>query len=174
MAQLNDVFTPTTVNGASGFIAALVVNLQTEENRLAQISGSGPGVPDANGNIVPGTIRAGHILTYGPNGTVILGTSPDLSTSFSKLFFVAISNTVGPSGAASSIVTCAHGGIRFDTSIYNPAGVYTVGAPLIAVNGVLEPKVLGDNKQVVGYVGPRGLQSGVLDVLFPQSGGGRY
>jgi hypothetical protein len=40
-----------------------------------------------------------------------------------------------------------------------------------ATPGILTPKSLGDNRQIVGFVGPRGVLNGVLDVFMPQTTG---
>ena len=102
------------------------------------------------------------------NGDVDLATSATLDSANAKLMFVVFSGDDDFSGATAGAVNCVHGGCRFDTEKYNTAQSFTPGVALIAVSGILNLKVAVDHKQVVGFVGPRGVLNGVLDVIMPQ------
>ena len=160
-----------TPNGAKGSIAATFVPTEIAN---AQIAGTGPGVPDVNGNIPFGTMVEGHIVVLNSSGTLDLLTSGDLSAVFSVIPWVVWAGDDERSSIASGKVAVIHGGCRFDTEKYDTAQTYVKGNPLIAVAGLLSPKVLADNKQIVAYVGERGAVNGVLDVIMPQGIGGRY
>lgn len=159
------------INGAK---AGIYESFEPLEVANAFALGTGPGVPDDFGTIQPGTIVPGHIVTLTASGGVDLATSPDLSAVLSVMMWVVFSGDDDFSGAAAGAVNVIHGGCRFDTEKFDTAQTYTVGAPLIALSGLLLPKTFGDNKQVVGYVGPRSVLNGVLDVFMPQSAGGRF
>ena len=158
------------INGAK---AGIYESFEPTEVANAYALGTGPGVPDDNGTPQPGTIEPGHVVTLAATGTVGLATSPDLSAALSILMWVVFSGDDDFSGSAAGQMNCVHGGTRFDTQKYS-AAAYTPGIPLIVSAGLLTPKVLGDNRQTFGYVGPRGELNGVLDVFMPQSTGSRY
>ena len=52
-------------------------------------------------------------------------------------------------------------------------GIVLAGNPRIFSAGMDVPYLLslGDNRQIVGFVGPRGVLNGVLDVFMPQTTG---
>lgn len=155
------------INGAK---AGIYESFTPVEIFNAYASGTGPGVPDDNGTIVAGTIEPGHIVAVSSaSGTVDLASSPTLSSAMPIMPFVVFSGDDDFSGATAGAVNCVHGGCRFDTEKYNTASSYTPGAPLVAVSGVVQPKASAtDHIQIVGFVGPRGVLNGVLDVLMPQ------
>lgn len=159
------------INGAK---AGIYESFEPLEVTNALATGTGPGMPDANGTPQPGTIEPGHIVAMASNGSMDLATSPDLSAALSIMMWLVFSGDDDFSGSATGQMNCVHGGCRADTEKFDAAQSYVPGIPLIAAAGILTPKVLGDNKQVVAYVGPRTVLNGVLDVFMPQGGGGRY
>jgi hypothetical protein len=172
--KLSQKFNVTGRDPINGAKAGIYESFQPVEVANALIAGSGPGVPDVNGTPTPGTIEPGHIVAMSASGDVALATSPDLSAAHSIMMWVVFSGDDDFSGSMVGQVNCFHGGARFDTEKFNVASSYTPGLPLIANGGSLDVKVLADNKQIVGYVGPRGVVNGVLDVFMPQSAGARY
>lgn len=159
------------INGAK---AGIYESFTPVEVLNAYSTGVGPGVPDDNGTPTPGTIEPGHIISMAASGAIQLATSPLLNAALPIMMFVVFSGDDDFSGAASGTVNAIHGGCRFDTEKFNTAASYTPGAPLFASNatpGILTPKSFGDNRQIVGFVGPRGVLNGVLDVFMPQTTG---
>lgn len=157
------------INGAK---AGIYESFTPVEIFNAYATGTGPGVPDDNGTIVAGTVEPGHIVAIsGASGTVDLATSPNLNSANAIMLFVVFSGDDDFSGATAGAVNCVHGGCRFDTEKFNTASSYTPGDALIVSAGIVAPKVVGDHRQIVGFVGPRGVLNGVLDVLMPQSTG---
>lgn len=173
MAKLTEKFTLTGRANIPGCSAAIFESVDVAEMVAAAAAGSGPGVPDAMGTIQPGTIVAGHIVELDASGNAVLGTSPDLNAGNSKMLWLVVTGNNDWSGMSARKINVAHGGLRADTEKFDAAQSYTPGAPLIAAAGLLTPKVFGDNRQVVGYVGTRAVQNGVLDFFMVQ-GGGRY
>ena len=156
------------INGAK---AGIYESFQPVEVANALIAGIGPGVPDNDGTPTPGTIVPGHIVAMSSTGDIDLFTSAVISGGgavLPSLPFVVFSGDDDFSGSFVGQVNCVHGGCRFDTEKFNTAVAYTPGTPLIAVAGLLAPKVLADAKQIIGFVGPRGVINGVLDVIMPQ------
>jgi uncharacterized protein YaiE (UPF0345 family) len=156
------------INGAK---AGIYESFTPVEVLNAYATGTGPGVPDDNGTIVAGTISPGHIVSLVASGAVDLASSPNLNSANAIMMFVVFSGDDDFSGATSGAMNCVHGGCRFDTEKFDSAQSYTPGAALIASSGLLTPKTVGDHLQIVGFVGPRGVLNGVLDVLMPQSSG---
>jgi len=169
MALISEKFTLRTEMPLTGATAGIWMTLDTAEAVAARAAGTGPSVPDSNGTPAAGTILRGQGVSYNSSGNIELGTSPDLSSVVGKLFFVVFAGNNDFSGRFSNgKVVVIHGGCRFDTEKY-ASGSFTKGAPLQLVAGVWTQKVYGDHKQIVGYVGPRGLANGVLDVVMPQT-----
>ena len=156
------------INGAK---AGIYESFAPVEVLNAYATGTGPGVPDDNGTIVAGTILPGHVVALTAAGAVDFTTSPNLSSANTMMLFVVFSGDDDFSGAVSGQVNCFHGGARFDTERFDTAQSYTPGAALIVSAGILTPKVVGDHAQILGFVGPRGVLNGVLDVFMPQSTG---
>lgn len=153
------------INGAK---SGIYESFQPQEVATAYITGTGPGVPDVNGTPTPGTIEPGHVISLNTSGNAVLATSPDVTAVLPIMMWVVFSGDDDFSGSAVGQINCFHGGARFDTEKFNTAVAYTIGAPLTASSGLLVPKVFGDNLQIVGFVGPRGVLNGVLDVFMPQ------
>lgn len=175
MPKNTSKFTPSGRDPLNGFKSGIYESFTPVEVLNAFASGTGPGVADDNGTPTPGTIECGHIVSMAASGGMELATSPDLSAAFSKMLWVVFSGDDDFSGSFVGAINCFHGGARFDTEKFNTAQTYTPGAPLVASAGLLTPKAAyNDHIQVLGYVGPRGVLSGVLDVLMPQSAGAGY
>lgn len=167
--KLSQKFNPNTMQPLNAAPGGLWLSIQTAEHAAAELVGTGAGTPDVNGTITAGTFVPGTVMAQTSAGVFDRMTSQDLSANMPKLPFVAFSGTDDFSGRVVGAPLAFHGGARFDTEMYNTASSYTPGAPLISVAGVVEPKAAaGDHIQIVGFVGPRGLANGVLDVLMPQ------
>lgn len=168
MALINEKFTLRTEMALPGASAGIWMTLDTQEAVDARAAGIGPSVPDENGTPARGTILRGQGVTFNAQGNVVLATSPDVTAALPKLLLVVFAGNNDFSGAFSNgKVVCIHGGCRFDTEKYG-AGPFTPNAPLYLNAGVWSLSVLGDHKQIAGFVGPRGLNGGVLDVIMPQ------
>lgn len=135
----------------------------------AYATGTGPGTPDTDGTITPGTVVGGMIVTPDSSGLAALMTSPTLNSAGIPLLpYVVFSGDDDFSGAMSGVVIAVHGPGRLDTDQFVGSSGYTPGVMLVATAGKWDIKVGSDNKQVVGWVGPRGLDNGVLDVIAVQ------
>jgi hypothetical protein len=165
---LSQKFTLSGRDPINGAKSGIYESFQPVEIAAAYVAGTGPGVATDAGTIALGTLSPGHIVAMNANGDVDLATSATLDSANAKLMFVVFSGDDDFSGATSGAVNCVHGGCRFDTEKYNTAQSFTPGAALIAVVGILNPKAAVDHKQIVGFVGPRGVLNGVLDVIMPQ------
>lgn len=168
--KLNEKFTLRTEMPLTGGVAGIWLVMKPKEVADAEQAGTGPGVPDpVTGTFAPGTIVAGYGVELDANGLAILGSSPNISSAFAKMFFVVFAGDNDYGGAFAGKIVGIHGGVRFDTEKYT-AGSYVIGTPLILVSGVWQAKAaVGDHIQAVGIVGPRGLANGVLDVIMPQT-----
>lgn len=168
MALINEKFTLRTEMPLPGGQAGIWMTLDTQEAVDARAAGTGPGVPDENGTPAPGTILRGHGVTYNSSGNIVKATSVDVTAALPQLLMVVFAGNNDYSGRFSDgKVVTVHGGVRFDTEKYG-AGPFTANTPLYLATGVWTPSVLGDHKQIAGWVGPRGLANGVLDVVMPQ------
>ena len=165
---LSQKFTLSGRDPVNGAKAGIYESFQPVEIAAAYVAGTGPGVATDAGTIALGTLSPGHIVAMNANGDVDLASSAVLDVANPKLLFVVFSGDDDFSGATAGAVNCVHGGCRFDTEKYNTAQSFTPGAALIATSGILNLKVINDHKQVVGFVGPRGVLNGVLDVIMPQ------
>jgi hypothetical protein len=165
---LSQKFTLSGRDPINGAKSGIYESFQPAEIAAAYVAGTGPGVATDVGTIALGTISPGHIVAMNANGDVELATSLVLGTVNPTLMFVVFSGDDDFSGATAGAVNCVHGGCRFDTEKYNTSQNFAPGVALIAVSGILNPKVATDHKQVVGFVGPRGVLNGVLDVIMPQ------
>lgn len=161
-----------------GARASLYESFDPAEMVAAIAAGTGPGVPNRVGTLVPGVIEAGHWVMMDTNGNFVLATSPDLSSALSIMcWFVATGDN--DTGVAARKMNCVHGGFRAVTTKFDTAQSYTKGVPLIVSAGILTPKILGDNKQIVAYVGTEGSFTGsdgetqLLDI-FGAYGAPRY
>jgi len=151
-----------------GCRGAIYESFNTAEMVAALAAGTGPGVRDSDLVMTPGTIVPGHIVELDSSGNATLATSPDLSAALPKMMWLVVTGNNDWAGMDAQKINCAHGGLRARTEKFDAAQTYTVGLPLIVSAGILTPKVLGDHKQVVGYVGPGTVDSGVLDFFMVQ------
>lgn len=166
--KLTEKFNLRSMNPMPGALSGLWISLQPKEVADAYAAGTGPGVADTQGTPTPGTLVPGQIVVLDANGQCVLMTSQDLTANMPKLPFVLFSGDNDFSGSFVGEVLAFHGGSRLDTEKFD-AGSYTPGLPLIANAGNFALKAAAaDHIQIVGYVGPRGAQNGVLDVLVPQ------
>ena len=168
MALINEKFTLRTEMPLTGGVAGIWMTLNTQEAVDAMAVGAGPGVPDENGTFVGGTILRGFGVTFNSLGNVVKATSVDVTAALPQLLMVVFAGNNDFSGRFSNAkVVVVHGGVRFDTEKFG-AGPFTPNVPLTLTAGVWNLSVLGDHKQIAGWVGPRGLANGVLDVIMPQ------
>lgn len=126
----------------------------------------------SEGTPIAGVIPPGAIVTMDPaNGTALLATTGNVTTSRlnAKMVFVTIDGNKDFSGAFVQKLTVLHGGFTMLTDQYD-AGSYSPGT-LVSFNGG-KVKVAGVDDQIIGAVGPAGLDSinGVLEVIVPQGG----
>lgn len=168
MALINEKFTLRTEMALPGASAGIWMTLDTQEAVDARAAGVGPSVPDDNGTPARGTILRGQGVTFNSLGNVVLATSGDMTSVLPKLLLVVFAGNNDFSGSFSNgKVVCIHGGCRFDTEKFG-AGPFTPNTPLSLTAGVWTLSAHGDHKQIAGFVGPRGLANGVLDVIMPQ------
>lgn len=165
---LSEKSRPTANRPQEGALGGLWMNLVPAEIASALGANTGPGTPSDSGSPTLGTLKAGMIVCLDTNGNAVLMTSQDITANMPKLPFVVFSGDDNFHGAYVGNMPCYHGGARLDTDQFD-AGTYTPGAPLIANAGKFAPKAaVADHIQVVGFVGPRGVQNGILDVMMPQ------
>jgi hypothetical protein len=113
------------------------------------------------------------IVTPNAAGTYDLMVSPTVNSAQPILPFVVFEGDDDFSGAATGVVIAVNGPGRMDTDQIDPGASSAAFQPAVALTassanpGTWTPKVGSDNRQIVGYVGPRGLNNGVLDVLAP-------
>lgn len=167
--RFQDRYQPSTEAPKEAFYACLGLSeILAQEIATAYGVGTGPGTPDVMGLIQPGTIVPGTIVMMASDGTWVPGTSPVLSGGGAvlplPLFFVH-EGDVDLTGRQVGRLTALRGLARFYTTAVNGSS-FGFGAPLIANAGNFEIKVLGDGKQIVGWVGPDGFRDGRLDVIF--------
>ena len=154
----------------TGGVAGIWLVMKPKEVADAEQAGSGPGVPDpTTGTPVPGTVVPGYGVELDSNGLAVLGSSPNVSSAFAKMFFVVFAGDNDYGGAFVGKIVGIHGGVRFDTEKYT-AGSYVIGTPLILASGFWQSKAAAaDHIQAVAIIGPRGVLNGVLDVIMPQT-----
>lgn len=140
---------------------------------LAQvIPVSGGMTLNSEGTPVPGTIPAGAIVVMDTSGYAVLASSGDLGASplNKQLTFVTIDGNKDFSGSFVQKLTVLQGGFTMKTDQYE-SGSYLPGKLVSFVNGKVRLATL-DGDQIIGAVGPNGLDSvnGVLEVVVPQGG----
>jgi hypothetical protein len=125
------------------------------------------GTPVA-GVIPPGAIVSMNVTT----GEAELATTGDVVANRlnAKMAFVTIDGNKDFSGSFVQKLTVLHGGFTMLTDQYD-TGSYTPGK-LVSFNAG-KVKLAGATDQIIGVVGPAGLDSvnGVLQVIVPQGGG---
>lgn len=174
MSILTDKFQMVTKDPLPGAYGGIWDVLVPEEMAAASLAGSGPGVPDSAGTVAAGTIAPGSLLMMTSTGTLELAESPDISAAMPVMIWVAMEGDVDFSSSYAGQVTVVHGGMRIETTLFVAGSTYTPGVPLIAASGAdagsLDVKAaFGDHIQIVGYVGPNGVNAdGVLDAYIVQ------
>lgn len=139
---------------------------------LAQVLAVPGGVTyNSEGTPIAGVIPAGAIVTMNGTGEAVLATTADVVASRlnAKMVFVTIDGNKDFSGSFVQKLTVLHGGFTMLTDQYD-AGAYTPGT-LVSFN-VGKIKIAGATDQIIGVVGPAGLDAvnGVLQVIVPQGG----
>lgn len=168
--KLSQKFNMRAMNPMPGGLSGIWMSVQATEVATAIATGTGPGVADDTGTPQAGTITPGQIVVVNAQATLDLASSPDLTAGVPILPFVVFSGDDDFSGSLVGDLLICHGGTRFDTEKYDGI-TYNPGDWLIAsatTPGNVAPKVVGDHKQIIAQVGPRGLQNGVLDVVMFQ------
>lgn len=167
--RFQDRYAPATESPKEAFYACLGLSeILAQEIANAYAQGTGPGTPDTMGLIQPGTIVPGTIVMLASDNTWVPGTSPVLSGGgavLPKPLFFVHEGDVDLTGRQVGRLTALRGLARFYTTAVNGL-TFAANDPLIANAGNFEIKVLGDGKQIVGWVGPDGLRDGRLDVIF--------
>jgi len=167
--QFNQNYYPMTETPKEGAYACLGLSEQlAQEVANAFEAGTGPGTPDANGFMTVGTPAPGSVVMLDTDGTWIAGVSPEVtggSAALPKALFFVHQGVTEQMGASVGRLVALRGMASFLTNKVNGTS-FTVGAPLIAVGGNFQIKVLGDAKQIVGWVGPLGYADGRLDVMY--------
>lgn len=138
------------------------------ENVAALEAGTGPGMRATSGFITPGTLKPGSIVEMNSDGNWVAGSSPTLNDTLPKGLFFLHQGNVEEQGAVSGRLIAMRGAARFETDAVT-GSTFAPGDPLYAASGNFVLKVQGDNRQLVGFVGPKGYANGVLDVIFEAS-----
>lgn len=127
-----------------------------------------------NGTPKPGTIAPGAIVTMDTDGHAVLATTPVVSGEGAVdplLVFVTVDGNMNYSGSFVQKLTVLHGGVTIETDQFHP-GAYAPGALVTYRDGRIALRAAA-TEQIIGAVGPKGLQSpeGVLQVILPQGSG---
>lgn len=170
--KLNSKFQLRTNVPQKGAYGSIWLNCKPQEVLDAEATGVGPGAIESSGTPTQGTFEPGVVIQLNAAGAFELATPAVLGTDMPKMYFVVFAGNNDFSLDGSIFVF--HGGARFETIMFDAGSGYDPGLPLVvsgATDGNLALKAAaGDNVQVVGYVGPKGLRpNGALEVLFPQN-----
>ena len=170
--DLTQLFTLKTQSPLRGGEGGIWLSQYAQEIIDAQASGSGAGQPDASGTPQPGTIVPGQLVQLNASGNLELATQADLSAVTPKLYFLVHTGDKDFSGSFVGKLNAVHGGVRyvttaFDAGTYNPGDALVVSS--ITPGNLMKKGAVGDHIQVVGVVGPFGVDAtGVLDVFMTQ------
>lgn len=171
--KFSEKFSLTGDSPLAGANGAITMKLRFQEVVDAELAGTGPSIPDENGTPTPGTVKAGTLCHLNSSGNLDKATQANLSAAFAKLYLVAFAGDTDFSGAYVGTVS-ALTGARFETTVYDSA-VYTKGLPLVpssvTAGNFMQKASATDSIQAVGFVGPKGVSDGVLDVVMPQGSG---
>lgn len=159
------LMTETPKPGAMACLGLSNYYAKEVSDALAAGTVGGPGQPDAQWIIQPGTIRPGQGIQMTSGGTWELGTSPLVNAALPKPLFFVHEGDKDFSGRYLGRLTALRGLARFKTSAYSGSS-FAPGDALYLSSGNFTLKVQGDNRQIVGWVGPDGLRNSLLDVIF--------
>lgn len=144
---------------------------------LAQVLVSGTMTLGANGTPTPGTFPPGSLVTMNTSGQAVLAVDPSAGAGApnKKLVFVTVDGDTDYSGSFVRKLTVLHGGVTIETDLY-VAGSYQPGLPVTYGTGGNAGRIAlanAANDQIIGFVGPSGLDAtrGVLEVILPQGCG---
>lgn len=119
-----------------------------------------------NGTPQAGTIPPGAIVVMNTSGKAVLGSTGAVP----QLVFVTVDGNTDFSGAFVQKLTCLHGGVTIKTDQF-VAGAFLPGLAVSFNLGKIKLAAAGE--QIIGFVGPGGLDSveGALEVILPQGAG---
>ena len=164
MSLLNSKFDIVSVDNPVAVAAlAQVLEVNTLPNPLF----------NDNGTPQPGTIAPGMIVKMDTTtGKAVLATTPDISAAHKVLPFVVIEGNTDYAGSFVQKLTVLHGGFTMKTDQYD-AGAYTPGLPVTFNAGKVALLANRATEQLLGFVGPAGLDTvnNVLEVIVPQGAG---
>jgi len=133
---------------------------------------------NSEGTPVAGTIPAGTILRMDVDGTAITATTADISTNVAVnaqnkvMTFITIDGNKDFTGSFVQKLTVLNGGFTMLTDQFD-AGAYTPGKLVSFNGGKIKLADADGSDQIIGVVGPAGLDAvnGVLEVIVPQGSG---
>lgn len=164
--DLRETYTLRSETPKEGAYACLgLSDVLAQEVSLAYGAGTGPGTPDQYGTLQEGTIPPGSVVMLAADGTWVPGTSALVNAALPIPLFFVHEGTIDLGGRFIGKLVALRGIANFLTTRFNGTS-FVPGTALVANAGRFEIKVQGDNKQVVGWVGPLGLQGSRLDVIF--------
>lgn len=161
-----DLISGSQLTGAG---ACLVISdVAAQEAITAFDAGSGPGVPDTNGTPALGTLISGQVVTLNSNGYWDLATSPDLSVpNFPIVMGVMHDGDEDFDGAYTGKPVVLVGLCEILTDQISSGTNFPPGSPLtVSAGKFLLKSSAASGLQVVGRVGNRGYNNGVLHVMF--------
>lgn len=134
---------------------------------------------NGNGTPVAGSIPPGTIVTLASTGFAAVATTGVVSSATSanqankQMVFVTIDGNEDFSGSFVQKLTVLQGGFTMLTDQYNVTS-YSPGMLVTFDTGKIKPANASGADQVIGIVGPAGLDTvnGVLQVIVPQGFGG--
>lgn len=86
---------------------------------------------------VPVQLIPGNIVALQPDGTVNVGTSPDITTDPPLLVYVVVQGNTEPSGSFTNKVVCARGKMTLKTDKIAPAQAFPVNGQVSYSNGLI-------------------------------------
>jgi hypothetical protein len=165
--KLNSNYDLISAQPNPGAYAALwISDVLAQEAATAIDAGTGVTTPDSQGTPQPGTIVPGMVVTLNANGYWGLATSPDLAAALPIPTGLVHGGDDDFDGAYLGKLVVLAGVLECLTDQFNGV-TFPPGAPLVVNAGKFEAKTNPVSAlQVVGYVGNRGLQNGILHVMF--------
>lgn len=159
------ILTETPKDGAYACIALSTLYAKEVADAMAAGTPGGYGMPDSQWVYQQGTIRPGQGIQLTTGGQWELGTSPTVNSALPKALFFVHEGDKDFTGRYMGKLTALRGLARFKTSAIS-GSTFSPGDALYMSSGNFVLKVQGDNRQLVGWVGPEGLRNGLLDVMF--------